>query len=152
MALYKNVLHHPDNSFPKKVLEALGTYVSLLNECDYCVKHHFAGLVRLVGEAHGAELMNAMKKHDFAGVLDDDQDVLFRYAKALTETPAKCQEEFNAMREAGYRDGEILEVNQVVSYFNYANRTVLGLGVVTEGDVLGLSPGDMDDDGNWTHQ
>ena len=45
----------------------------------------------------------------------------------------------------------ILELNQVTSYFNYANRTVLGLGVSTEGDELGLSPGDSDDPKNWHH-
>jgi len=48
-------------------------------------------------------------------------------------------------------EGEILEVNQVASYFAYVNRTVLGLGVTTEGDVLGLSPGDSDDPENWEH-
>ena len=45
-----------------------------------------------------------------------------------------------ALREAGYGDGEILEINQIVSYFSYANRMVQGLGVSIEGDVLGLSP------------
>jgi hypothetical protein len=44
-----------------------------------------------------------------------------------------------------------LEINQVVAYFNYANRTVLGLGVETSGDLLGLSPGDSDDPENWQH-
>jgi hypothetical protein len=36
------------------------------------------------------------------------------------------------------RTGEILEVNQVASYFAYVNRTVVGLGVTTEGDILGF--------------
>ena len=48
-------------------------------------------------------------------------------------------------------DGEILEVNQVVAYFCYANRTVLGLGVTTEGDIIGLSPNENDDPDNWNH-
>ena len=45
-------------------------------------------------------------------------------------------------------DGEILEVNQVAAYFAYANRTVTGLGVSTEGEKLGLSPDDGD---GWEH-
>ena len=52
---------------------------------------------------------------------------------------------------AGLTDGELLEVNQVVSYFAYANRTILGLGVTTRGDVLGLSPGDSDEANEWQH-
>jgi uncharacterized protein YciW len=54
------------------------------------------------------------------------------------------------MRAAGLTDGEILEVNQVVAYFAYANRTVSGLGVTTHGDVLGLSPADTEGD-DWSH-
>ena len=43
-------------------------------------------------------------------------------------------------------------MNQVVSYFNYANRTVMGLGVTTEGEVLGLSPSNKEDENAWDHQ
>ena len=56
------------------------------------------------------------------------------------------------MRAAGMTDGEILEVNQVVAYFAYANRTVLGLGVTTEGDTLGLSPSATDRPDDWSHR
>jgi uncharacterized protein YciW len=55
------------------------------------------------------------------------------------------------LKAAGFSDSEILEINQVVSYFNYANRTVLGLGVNLDGDILGLSPNDNDDPANWSH-
>ncbi|MEJ2257516.1 MAG: hypothetical protein P8X98_11025 [Woeseiaceae bacterium] len=53
-----------------------------------------------------------------------------------------------ALREAGWDDGEILEINQIVAYFNYANRTVEGLGVDTDGDILALSP----DGAGWQHR
>ena len=36
------------------------------------------------------------------------------------------------LRKAGFSDGEILEINQVVAYFCYVNRVVLGLGVELE--------------------
>ncbi len=55
------------------------------------------------------------------------------------------------LRDAGLDDGEILEVNQVVSYFAYANRTVQGLGGSAEGELLGLSPAESEDLGNWEH-
>ena len=41
------------------------------------------------------------------------------------------------LQEIGINDGEILEVNQVVAYFNYSNRLLNGLGVSTTGDVVG---------------
>ncbi len=74
-----------------------------------------------------------------------------RYARALTLAPAGLDAAtIDQMRGAGLDDGEILEVNQVVAYFNYANRTVLGLGVGTEGDILGLSPGNSEDPADWS--
>jgi uncharacterized protein YciW len=62
------------------------------------------------------------------------------------------ENDLHILREKGFSDGEILEVNQVVAYFNYANRTVLGLGINTEGDILGLSPNDDSSENNWGHQ
>ena len=47
---------------------------------------------------------------------------------------------------------KVLEINQVAAYFNYANRTVLGLGVSTKGDIIGLSPNNSDDENSWSHQ
>jgi uncharacterized protein YciW len=44
----------------------------------------------------------------------------------------------------GWSDGEILEINQVAAYFNYANRTVLGLRVQIDGDIIGLSPNNIE--------
>ena len=48
MAIYKYVLHHSNNKIPKWFLEVLGVWVSRLNNCNYCVEHHFSGLKRLL--------------------------------------------------------------------------------------------------------
>jgi alkylhydroperoxidase family enzyme len=37
----------------------------------------------------------------------------------------------------GVDDGQILEANQIISYFNYVNRSLNGLGVSTDGDTIG---------------
>jgi len=47
-------------------------------------------------------------------------------------------------------DGEILEVNQVVSSVAYVHHTVLGFNLTTLGSVLGFLPGDSDNpQQNW---
>ena len=77
---------------------------------------------------------------------------LFAYALRLTTEPATLTKaHIRALRHAGLDDGQILEANQVIAYFAYANRTVLGLGVTTQGEILGRSPfdqGDPDDRGH----
>jgi hypothetical protein len=41
--------------------------------------------------------------------------------------------------------------DDVDHHFAYVNRTIPGLGVPTQSDTLGLSPGDADAAGNWRH-
>jgi len=155
MALYKHVLHHSGNTVPKWFHETLGVWVSLLNGCAYCVDHHFAGLQRLLGEPEQARAIRSAL--DCGGIeggpFEAREKLALRYAEALTRDPASVGEAMvEGMRAAGYDDGQILEINQVTAYFAYANRTVLGLGCTTEGDILGLSPGQSDDPENWSHQ
>ncbi len=156
MALYKYVLHHTANVTPKWLLEALGVHVSLLNGCDYCVEHHFAGMRRLLkDDARAMAIRSALESADFDGAFTAPERAALHYATTLTQAPqqeADVKRAFDAMRAAGMDDGQILEINQVISYFAYANRTVLGLGVTTDGDVLGLSPGNSDDSNDWSHR
>ena len=153
MKLYKNVLHHSGNTIPKWFLETLGVYVSDLNECAYCVEHHFAGLKKLLENDNRAEsIRNALKQKNFDSVFDEKERAALFYAEQLTLHPGAMTDAFvEAMRKQGWDDGQILEINQVVSYFSYANRTVLGLGVSLDGDILGLSPNDASDSDNWQH-
>lgn len=154
MVLYKNVLHHSSNVLAKHQLEALGIYVSLLNQCDYCVEHHFQGYKNLLNDDLRAEqAYRAMISGELGKAFNQQQMTLFEYARKLTLSPATMEsQDLQNMRDVGYDDGVILEVNQVIAYFNYANRTVLGLGVDTEGDIIGLSPNDSDDPDNWEHR
>ena len=154
MALYKSVLHHAGNTLPREFLETLGIYVSHLNHCAYCVAHHLEGLRRLLKDNEMAETIHtALKRQDFDLVFDNSQQAALTYARKLTLHPQEIEEhDFIALKNAELGDGEILEINQVVSYFNYVNRNVLGLGVSIAGDVLGLSPSASEDPDNWSHK
>ena len=127
--------------------------MSLLNQCEYCVEHHYQGYKRLLDDDQRAlQVRQAMEADDLSSVFNDSERTLFHYARKLTLEPTTLSEsDVIHMRQAGYDDGKILEVNQVAAYFNYANRTVLGLGVSTKGDIPGLSPNDNDDPDNWGH-
>ncbi len=153
MAIYKYVLHHTGNTIPKWRLELIGVWVSMLNQCSYCIEHHFAGMTRLLGDkARARGLRVALEAGDIAS-LDTADAAALAYARKLTLTPGDMTEnDVRDLRDAGLDDGQILEINQVTAYFNYANRTVLGLGVTTDGDIIGLSPGNSDDPDDWAHR
>jgi uncharacterized peroxidase-related enzyme len=153
MTLYKNVLHNSNNTLPKWYLEALGVYVSYLNKCDYCFDHHYAGFKRLyANDSAAARFRQAAIDDDLATFFDEKYLAGAAYAKALTMHHHEIKEDdIVRLRAVGFTDGEILEINQVSSYFNYVNRMVVGLGVDTKGDIIGLSPNNSDDPNEWNH-
>ena len=153
MTLYKSVLHHSSNTLPKWYLESIGVYVSQLNHCDYCVEHHSAGLKRLFNnEDRSALFFDTIERDDLKSFFDAKYLAGIKYAKKLTLSLRKVNEtDIKLLQQVEFTDGEILEINQVTSYFNYVNRSVLGLGVTTKGDIIGLSPKESDDPQNWNH-
>ena len=154
MAIYKYVLHHANNTIDKWFLEAIGTYVSYLNKCNYCFEHHYVGMERNLGDKARAQAIRAaIVDGDVSKASFDAKELAaLAYAKKLTVDAGNMVEaDVEALRAQGYDDGEILEINQVTAYFSYANRTVLGLGCSTDGDIIGLSPNNNDDPNDWSH-
>lgn len=154
MTLYKYVLHHSANTLAKSYLETIGVYVSMLNNCEYCIEHHAAGLFRLLqDETRADDIRRALEENAPSRVFQGKELAGLIYVAKLTNEPSTIDlSDIDELRQAGFDDGEILEINQVSAYFAYANRTVLGLGVDTDGDIIGLSPGDSDDTVNWSHR
>jgi uncharacterized peroxidase-related enzyme len=147
MALCQGVLDHAGNTLDRALLEAIGIWVSLLNGCGYGVERHYAGLKRLLRDDARAEpirlaLEAGAPERAFAG----RELALLGYAARLTTDPATLTaQHIQALRHAGLDDGQILEANQAIAYFAYANRTALGLGVTAAGGIVGGSPFGLDD-------
>lgn len=154
MAIYKAVLHHTSNRLEEWYLEAIGVLVSRLNGCNYCETHHATGMERLLSAASlNAKAYRLALADDAPGEPFTSREQLgLAYARKLTHVPGFIEEaDIGALRDAGFDDGEILEINQVTAYFAYANRTVTGLGVNTDNEVLGQSPTTGGDDSGWSH-
>ena len=153
MSLYKNALHHPDNLLPKWFLEAIGVYVSLLNGCEYCVRHHTRGMARHIKDDNiSAQIVTALENDAPDNYFTGNELAIFDYVRLLTLEPHKVNRKaVSLLQVTGIPDEEILEINQVVAYFAYANRTVQGLGIDTEGEIIGLSPNDEDKE-DWRHE
>jgi len=58
---------------------------------------------------------------------------MLTYVEKLTLTPWEMVEaDVVALREAGFSDAGILDINQVTAYYAYVNRLADGLGVELE--------------------
>jgi uncharacterized peroxidase-related enzyme len=139
VALYRSVLHNPDNRLPLWFLETVASYVSLINACAYSLTHHWSNAERLMKDpARSAAVRAALEARAPERAFAGRELALLRYAGKLTAEVARMERaDIDALRAAGCDDGEILEVNQVCAYFAYSNRLLNGLGVTTEGDVIG---------------
>ena len=55
------------------------------------------------------------------------------YAAKLTKTPWETEaEDVDKLREEGFSDAAILDINQITGYYNFVNRLADGLGVELE--------------------
>jgi uncharacterized peroxidase-related enzyme len=104
MSMYKFVLHHPRNTIPKWFLEAIGTYTSILNQCHYCVEHHYTGMTRLLDDdARSRDIRVSLESSHWPGVFDEREAAALDYARKLSECPAGISEaDIQSLRNVGW--------------------------------------------------
>jgi uncharacterized peroxidase-related enzyme len=139
MKLYKSVLHDKKNTIPMWFQETISSYVSMINNCDYSFENHWKNAVFLINDKEKSEEIKlALENNKPENYFENKELALLIYAKKLTLNPGKInQKDFQELKKVGLNDGEILEANQIICYFNYVNRSINGLGVTTQGDIVG---------------
>lgn len=92
--------------------------------------HHGAGLRRLVTDEALVEQIK--QDHRDASISDADKGML-DYAVKLTKTPWDMKkQDVGKLRDLGFSDAAILDINQTTAYYAYVNRLADGLGVELE--------------------
>ncbi|MBX2824564.1 MAG: peroxidase-related enzyme [Gammaproteobacteria bacterium] len=142
--LYRAALHDDSNTLPMWLQETVSSYVSMLNQCPYSLANHWANARHLIDDDDRADVIQAaLEADDPARAFSGAELALMAYARKLTLSPNDMIEaDIRHMREQGLDDGQILEANQIIGYFNYVNRLLNGLGVTTEGDIVGYYAAD----------
>jgi uncharacterized peroxidase-related enzyme len=139
VVLYRAALHDDANTLPMWLQETISSYVSILNDCAYSLANHWANARHLIDDESRADAIEeALQRRRPEEVFERAELSLLKYAEKLTLSPGKMiQADVGALRDAGVDDGQILEANQIICYFNYVNRSLNGLGVSTENDIVG---------------
>jgi uncharacterized peroxidase-related enzyme len=140
VTLYRAALHDESNKIPMWFQETISSYVSMLNKCDYSLANHWKNAVHLMGSEQDAnKIEEALKAQIPENAFEGEQLAMLEYAEKLTLKPGNMiEEDVEQLRNEGIDDGKILELNQIVGYFNYVNRLLNGLGVKTTGDTVGF--------------
>ena len=140
VTLYRAALHDNANTIPMWFQETVSSYVSILNNCAYSLENHWKNAAHLIDDVEKvAAIEKALWSKMPQDVFDGVELEMLRYAEKLTLRPSDMvHEDVLALKAAGAEDGEILELNQIIGYFNYVNRLLNGLGVTTSGDTVGF--------------
>lgn len=94
------------------------------------MKHHGAGLRRLTRDAVLVEWLMADFRRAQLSVADR---AMLEYAAKLTQEPWNMVEaDVRVLRDVGFSDSAILDINQVTGYYAFVNRLADGLGVELE--------------------
>lgn len=126
LQLYQCLMYE-EGLIPVAEREMIALVVSASNNCAYSVSHVANALAHY--EKDNNKLREIIAGRQFLG-MSHRQAKMLRYASKLTQQPDKINEkDLDALRDVGFTDREILEINLLASYFNFANRIACGLGV-----------------------
>ena len=135
MDLYLNVMFGK-SPLSRAQREMMAVVVSSANECTYCQRHHMEALEHFWKDPDRTEqLRQDYRQLELSGV----DRALCDYAWSLTVDPGAAERDDPTLvlRAQGLSDRAILDATLIVSYFNFVNRMVVGLGVELETDPGG---------------
>lgn len=113
--------------------EMMAVVTSAANDCPYCLRHHARALNLFWKDLRKVEQL--IDDYRRLPMRREDQ-LLCELAEKLSLDPAFEGKEklLDELKIMGMSDRAILDATLVVSYFNFVNRLVLGLGVEPEAD------------------
>ena len=126
LELYRTVEHCP-SSLTQVERQSAALVTSVLNGTDHCASGLRLKLVSL-GAADAVQAIDVSPARP-----DTDNrrlDVICAHAAKLTTSPTSMSWADTAtLRSVGLDDLDILDLNNMVAYYNYINRVVMGLGL-----------------------
>ncbi len=124
LVLYSHLMFAP-GGLSRDEREIIAVAVSAANGCGDCVREHLERLQYYIEEPETLDAVRAAPEN----IADERQRAIALYARKLTLQPhALRAEDITALRAQGLGDAEILRVNLITAYFNFANRIAQGLG------------------------
>ena len=138
VTLYRAALHDETNTIPMWFQETISSYVSILNDCPYSYANHWKNAAHLMQDSIKSNKIEiALNSKNPESYFSGAELAMLQYCQKLTLQPGEMIEsDVINLRDNGVDDGQILELNQIIGYFNYVNRLLNGLGVTTSGDTV----------------
>ena len=130
------VVDGTQSDVPDHVRRAVALLTSVLNGCLFCTAGH-TGELTATGYAGLAQAIKA----DPEGVTTGDAkaDAAISYTRKLVTTPQHIvEEDVAALRDAGWSDLDILDINNITAYYCYINRVAAASACTVRRDGRGI--------------
>ncbi|WP_377891133.1 carboxymuconolactone decarboxylase family protein [Alkalihalobacillus sp. R86527] len=107
--------------------EAVVVFVSKLNGCNFCYEGHRTLLQKVSGND---AIVDELVSYSTSDAIPDHVKAILNYAEKLVTCPSELRkEDLEKLREHGYTEKNIVEINQLIAYTSYTNQTSIGLGL-----------------------
>jgi len=118
-ALYNNTML-AESGLSKLEREMIAVVVSAINKCYYCLTAHGAAVRQLSGDPQLGEMLVMNWR---VATLDARQAAMLNFAEKITLTSANiCENDRQALRDAGFSERDIWDIASVSGFFNMTNR------------------------------
>jgi uncharacterized peroxidase-related enzyme len=126
LELYRSVENCP-SSMSQVERQSAAFVTSLINGTDHCASGLRLKLVSLGASAAVAEIESSPSNPSTG---DLRLDAICAHAAKLTTRPTEMTStDLDELRRVGLDDLDLLDLNNMVAYYNYINRIVMGLGL-----------------------
>lgn len=106
--------------------EAVITFVSMKNGCKFCTESHRKLLENHIDESDVLEWLNHYADSD----MDETWKAVLSYADRLVAKPVQVtKEDIQRLKDCGYDQKQIVQLNQTIAYTSYTNQLSMGLGL-----------------------
>lgn len=118
------------SAIPEWVKHAIALTTSVLNATPHCASGLLDKMVSVGGEMSLGERIYASPRTAETG--DEAVDALLGYVRKVVLEPwSVTEEDLDVLRSHGWTDLDILDANNICSYYCYINRVANGLGLTT---------------------
>ena len=131
------MLDEQETQLSKLEREMIAVVVSSANRCYYCLVAHGQAVRELSNDPQLGEMMVMNYK---VAQVSKRQRAMLDYAWRLTKAPFEIDDsDRDALRQAGFNDGDIFDITDVVGFFNYTNRMAHGLDMMPNAEYHSMS-------------
>lgn len=125
---FSNTIQFSDGHLCRRHKEMIGSYVSFLNSCPYCLDSH-AFFLKAEG-ASDRTVAAFMEGNLERAELTDAERVLMQYVKIVTQGAYRSTpEDVQKLRDAGWKEEQIAEAVYIIALFAMFNRIANAFGI-----------------------